>query len=171
MKTLIALLNQFVILTVFLCFSSGLVYAKNWELVYEHDASGMRVSGDINDLYKAIRQGADVKPLANNGLGNANYSIAHQVFMVPTGVEESAATVNNPSHVVHAKIITYPLEGSDDGNLGHHQIISGLKRIWLLRSDGISERIDYDISDYDDVPPALPVRKTVNLGLQWFVNK
>ncbi len=35
-----------------------------WHLVFEHDASGVAITGDVNDLVAAINKGADIKVIS-----------------------------------------------------------------------------------------------------------
>ncbi len=50
----------FLILTVTLSFSAP-VTSANWELVYEHDSNGNKISGDLDELIDAAMEGNDVK--------------------------------------------------------------------------------------------------------------
>jgi hypothetical protein len=114
---------------------------KNWELVYDHDATGKAISGSLVDLVNAIRSGADVQIVAHGPLADVLLKSQH-------------IRVENGGALVVASI-------SD--NTWNDAKTDVYLRIMLFRTDGTREilyqQASGKVTDYANIP------------MTWYVNR
>lgn len=114
---------------------------KNWELVYDHDATGKAISGSLVDLVTAIRSGADVQIVAHGPL--ADVLLKSQHIRVENGGALVVASISD--------------NGWNDAKTDVHL------RIMLFRTDGTREIIYQQSSG--------KVTDEANIPMTWYVNR
>lgn len=75
---------------VFLTMHIGSAHAADWSLMYANDSNGTKIMGNISDLARAIRSGADVK-VSMNYYGMDNYFPCEYVWVKGKGSETYVA--------------------------------------------------------------------------------
>ena len=127
-----------------------------WRVVYEHDADGNRVAGDLTELMECVRQGRSIK------VG------VRQLF----GIQDDDAS--GPRHVSFLSVMQPLIQ---DGHVGANCdfVLSGAGRWPLTWRDGLAVGMVWPWSSGEIIchlvePGRLPFRRTrVHRAMQWLV--
>ena len=120
--------------------------ASAWELVYQHDADGNPLSGSMSNLAAAIKAGADVKLVVDNG-----YS---------TQIIPGILNVYNNDTAAYAQS-TF-MSPNADGTLFNND----WRETDIFRTDGLRLVVVHSVST-----GAVAVTFSEYHGLKWFVNR
>lgn len=118
--------------------------ASAWELVYQHDAAGNPLSGSMSDLAAAIKAGADVKLVVDNG----------------TQIIPGILNVYNNDTAAYAQS-TF-MSPNADGTLFNND----WRETDILRTDGLRLVVVHSVSTGN-----VAVTFSEHHGLKWFVNR
>ena len=127
-----------------------------WRVVYEHDADGNRVTGDLEELMHCVRQGRSIK------VG------VRQLF----GIQDDDAT--GPAHVSFLNVMQ-PLIKDGDVGANCDFILSGARQWPFTWRDGLAVGMIWPWSSGEIIchlvqPGHLPFRRThVRRAMQWLV--